>query len=106
MSTNNTKTTPTHSVASSGQSGRSGYEYSGRKPERRFLRAPSMMVLLALGLGLFIAWAAHFEMDQGVRAQGQIISSVHTQIIQAVDGGVLSELPVVRQPRSRRTWPR
>ena len=95
MSTNNTKTTPTHSVASSGPSGHSGYEYSGRKPERRFLRAPSMMVLLALGLGLFIAWAAHFEMDQGVRAQGQIISSVHTQIIQAVDGGVLSELRVV-----------
>jgi adhesin transport system membrane fusion protein len=53
-----------------------------------------MMVLLALGLGLFIAWAASFEIDQGVRAQGQIISSAHTQIIQAVDGGVLSELRV------------
>jgi adhesin transport system membrane fusion protein len=69
--------------------------HSARKPERTFLRAPSMMVLLGLGLGLFIAWAAHFEIDQGVRAQGQIISSAHTQIIQAVDGGVLSELRVV-----------
>jgi adhesin transport system membrane fusion protein len=65
------------------------------KIKKTFLRGPSMMVLLALGLGLFVAWAANFEIDQGVRAQGQIISSAHTQIIQAVDGGVLSELRVV-----------
>jgi membrane fusion protein, adhesin transport system len=55
---------------------------------------PSMMVLLAGGLLLFIGWAASFEIDQGVRASGQVISSAHTQIIQAVDGGVLSELRV------------
>lgn len=64
-----------------------------RKPWE--LRAPSMMVLLALGLGIFILWAANFEIDQGVRAQGQMISGARTQIIQAVDGGVLSELRVV-----------
>jgi len=68
--------------------------FSAQKPTHKFLRAPSMMVLLALALGLFIVWAAIFEIDQGVRAQGQIISSAHTQIIQAVDGGVLSELRV------------
>lgn len=68
--------------------------FSAQKPKHKFLRAPSMMVLLALALGLFIVWAAIFEIDQGVRAQGQIISSAHTQIIQAVDGGVLSELRV------------
>ena len=67
--------------------------------EVRRLRPPSMMVMLALGLGLFIAWAANFDIDQGVRAQGQIISSAHTQIIQAVDGGVLSELRVVEGQR-------
>lgn len=33
-----------------------------------------------------------FEIDQSVRTQGQIISKVRTQIIQAADGGVLSEL--------------
>ncbi|RFO96300.1 secretion protein [Rhodoferax lacus] len=58
-------------------------------------RSPSMMVLLAAALLLFIAWAASFEIDQGVRASGQIISSARTQIIQTVDGGVLSELRVV-----------
>jgi adhesin transport system membrane fusion protein len=44
---------------------------------------------------LFVGWAATFAIDQGVRAQGQVISSAHTQIIQAVDGGVLSELRVL-----------
>lgn len=57
-------------------------------------RGPSMMMLLAIGLTLFVVWAASFEIDQGVRAQGQVISSARTQIIQAVDGGVLSELRV------------
>jgi adhesin transport system membrane fusion protein len=58
------------------------------------MRGPSMMVLLALGLLLFVGWAGSFEIDQGVRATGQVISNAHTQIIQAVDGGVLSELRV------------
>ncbi len=62
---------------------------------RSLLRAPSMMLLLALALGLFIVWAALFEIDQSVRAQGQLISNARTQVIQAVDGGVLSDLRVV-----------
>jgi adhesin transport system membrane fusion protein len=53
-----------------------------------------MMMQLAIGLTLFVVWAASFEIDQGVRVQGQVISSARTQIIQAVDGGVLSELRV------------
>jgi hypothetical protein len=40
-----------------------------------------MMMLLAIGLTLFVVWAASFEIDQGVRAQGQFISSARTQII-------------------------
>jgi adhesin transport system membrane fusion protein len=57
-------------------------------------RSPSMMLLLSGALLAFVAWAAAFEIDQGVRASGQVISSARTQIIQAVDGGVLSELRV------------
>lgn len=77
------------------ESSDSSHALKGRSSKAWMLRAPSMTVLLALGLGLFVAWAANFDIDQGVRAQGQIISSSHTQIIQAVDGGVLSELRVV-----------
>lgn len=60
------------------------------QPPRRL----SMTGLLALGLAVFIAWAAFFEIDQIVRAQGQVIASSRSQIIQAVDGGVLAELKV------------
>lgn len=58
-------------------------------------RFVSMMSLLAIGFLLFLGWAAMFEIDQGVRAQGQVIALLRTQVIQAVDGGVLSEMRVV-----------
>jgi hypothetical protein len=50
MSIRNTKSTPTGSVARSGLSDHNWYEYSGRKSDIKFLRAPSMKVLLAIGL--------------------------------------------------------
>ena len=59
------------------------------------LRRTSMMTLLFIGLLTFGVWAAFFEIDQGVRTQGQIIPSGRTQIIQAADGGVLFKLAVV-----------
>lgn len=54
----------------------------------------SMTMLMLIGLIIFLLWAALFEIDQTVRAQGQLIPSARTQIIQAVDGGVLSEISV------------
>jgi len=51
------------------------------------------LVLLS-GLGFFIAWAALFDIDQSVRATGQVIPSTHTQLIQVADGGVLSDILV------------
>lgn len=54
----------------------------------------SMTMLLLIGLIVFLLWAALFEIDQTVRAQGQIIPSARTQIIQAADGGVLSQILV------------
>jgi adhesin transport system membrane fusion protein len=57
-------------------------------------RRISMTLLLFAGLIAFLLWAALFEIDQTVRAQGQIIQSARTQIIQAVDGGVLSRILV------------
>lgn len=49
--------------------------------------------MLAL-LVIFLSWAAWFEIDQSVRAQGQVIVGVRTQIIQAADGGVLRTINV------------
>lgn len=50
--------------------------------------------LLLLGLMIFIAWASIFEIDQAVRAQGKIIPSARTQVIQVADGGILEKLQV------------
>jgi len=55
---------------------------------------PSMLEMLAMGFLLFVLWASVFELDQSVRATGQVIVSSRTQVIQAADGGVLSELSV------------
>ena len=57
-------------------------------------RGVSMMLLLLAGLTVFVLWAALFEIEQTVRAQGQIILSARTQIIQAADGGVVSRILV------------
>lgn len=54
-----------------------------------------MTSLLFLGFALLLAWAAMFEIDQTVRAQGQMVPSARTQIVQAADGGVLEKLLVV-----------
>lgn len=59
-------------------------------------RPPSIgagLLLLATLLA-FLLWAAWFEIDQIVRASGQIIPQDRTQLIQAADGGVLQELHV------------
>jgi adhesin transport system membrane fusion protein len=53
-----------------------------------------MTVLLLVALTVFVLWAALFEIDQSVRAHGQIIPVARTQVIQAADGGVLEKLLV------------
>lgn len=54
----------------------------------------SITLVMAAMFLTFIAWAAWFEIDQTVRAQGTVIASARTQIIQAADGGVLAEILV------------
>ena len=53
-----------------------------------------MTNLLFVALTSFILWAAFFEIEQTVRAQGQIIPIARTQVIQSADGGVLEKLLV------------
>jgi adhesin transport system membrane fusion protein len=50
--------------------------------------------LLMLGLVCFFAWASLSQMDQTVRSNGQLIAVSRNQIIQAADGGVLTQLLV------------
>ena len=54
----------------------------------------SMTMLMLAGLSGFLLWAAFFQIDQTVRATGQVIASARTQVIQAADGGILSKILV------------
>ena len=55
-----------------------------------------------LGFCTFLAWATVFRIDQVARAAGEVIASSRIQVIQAVDGGVLSELLVREGDRVER----
>lgn len=55
-----------------------------------------------LAIALAVAWAAWARLDQITRANGQIIASSRSQIIQAPDGGILETLSVKEgQPVSK-----
>ncbi len=56
---------------------------------------PSMIWMMGLLLIIVVAWALLFDVDQTVRAQGQLVPVTRTQIIQAADGGVLEKIHVV-----------
>ncbi|WP_084794210.1 HlyD family type I secretion periplasmic adaptor subunit [Pseudoponticoccus marisrubri] len=59
------------------------------------LRGPSTTIwLCALAVWAFIVWASVAWLDEIVRAEGEIISSSRPQIIQNLEGGILTELMV------------
>lgn len=58
-------------------------------------RGPSLTIWLCAGtVWLTIMWAGFAWVDEIVRAEGQIISASRPQIIQNLEGGILSELLV------------
>jgi len=54
----------------------------------------NLVWIILFAFSAFIAWAVYFEIDQVVKASGKVISSRRVQVIQSVDGGVLSEILV------------
>ena len=59
------------------------------------LRGPSLTIwLCAATVWIFILWAAFAWVDEIVRADGAFISSSRPQIIQNLEGGILTELRV------------
>ena len=57
-------------------------------------RYRTLLVIIAAGMLAFIGWANVFQIDEVARASGEVITDSRVQIIQSVDGGVLSELLV------------
>jgi len=57
-------------------------------------RPKSVLWIVVLIIVIFFIWAALSEIDQVTRAQGQVIASSRTQIIQSQDGGIIQEMLV------------
>ncbi len=62
--------------------------------ERAFARPSWIIRLIGLALLLFIVWAGFAKVDEIVRADGQVVSSSRSQIIQNLEGGILAGLDV------------
>ena len=61
----------------------------------RTMRGPSLPIwLCAIAVWVFIIWASFAWLDEIVRGEGEIISSSRPQIIQNLEGGILTELLV------------
>lgn len=61
----------------------------------RRLRGPSMVIWLSgAAVWVFLIWAAYAWIDEIVRAEGEFISNSRPQIVQNLEGGILSELLV------------
>lgn len=58
------------------------------------LRARLVLRWLGLLLLLFLIWAAFAQVDEVTRGTGKVIPSRQVQVIQAVDGGIVSEILV------------
>jgi membrane fusion protein, adhesin transport system len=53
-----------------------------------------MLWLMAITVLVFIIWANWAQLDEQVRASGKVIVSSRSQVVQAVDGGVLAAMYV------------
>jgi len=59
------------------------------------IRGPRVIMRLTIALlAILLMWASFFHIDQVIHAQGQVIASSRTQIVQAADGGILAEMRV------------
>lgn len=58
------------------------------------LRARVLARLTAVAMVMFIAWAAFSKVDEVTRGEGKVIPSRQLQVLQSLDGGVVSEILV------------
>jgi adhesin transport system membrane fusion protein len=62
--------------------------------EQEPLRARTLLYLGFFTLVTLLAWAAYADIDEVTRGEGKVIPTSQIQIVQSVDGGVVSEILV------------
>ena len=68
--------------------------YDGHFNEPPLPRATIVAWALALLLALFVVWAWFFELDEVTTGSGTVVPSSREQIIQSLEGGILTRLSV------------
>ena len=53
-----------------------------------------LLLVLFSALLVFVIWSMQFKIDEVARASGEVIASSRVQVIQSVDGGVISQILV------------
>ncbi|MFT0212055.1 HlyD family efflux transporter periplasmic adaptor subunit [Pseudomonas sp. F1_0610] len=69
------------------------YFYGGQH-EPSIPKTAYLVLLVFLFLSILVLWAAVFEIDEVTKGQGKIIPSSREQVIQSLEGGILSTLEV------------
>ncbi len=67
------------------------FRFSSEKPPRRWV---TITQICALFVVLALVWASQAEVDERSRAEGKVIASSKTQIIQSTESGVVTEILV------------
>lgn len=62
--------------------------------EQAPLRAKSLLYCILLILSIALTWAAFSEVDEVVRGEGRVTPSRQVQVIQSLDGGIVTEILV------------
>ena len=60
--------------------------------EQTPLRAKVLLYSIAAALAVLIVWAAFAKVDEVTRGEGRVIPSKQVQVIQSLDGGIVSEI--------------
>ena len=53
-----------------------------------------LLMLVALGLCAFVAWAATHRIEESARAPGRVIPSQQVQVVQTLEGGIVRAIRV------------
>ena len=61
--------------------------------QRHFSYRPGLIIAV-LAVGAFVTWASIFTIDQSVRGYGRIIPSGEKQVIQHLEGGIITDIAV------------
>ncbi|WP_163846118.1 HlyD family type I secretion periplasmic adaptor subunit [Pseudooceanicola aestuarii] len=58
-----------------------------------------LLLLVAGGLGAFLAWAALYEIEETTHGTGRVIPSRQVQVVQSLEGGIVSDIFVAEGDR-------